>query len=306
MSNYSEITLISDDEFSALHTSDNTPARFRTYFDHELSFDNSEVAIKKITFQNYFHNISSSNDMIYVALYPTYSMVDGIRMYGETGSRAVTERNIRHPTLQKFPLRHGQCEGVQELFQLIHDAGSEHISWWKGREGKILEEGAVYYRTKYELPKEVKLYVHGDLLKIMGYDNLIERAAEFSHLRQDDIPKTHYLLPDSDAFDGVSVRRSDMRRTKPTLHITSDIVRPTRCYGHTMRPLLLEKATANEHDTTCEYSPTHLSWLPLARNNFSSAEIYISDSSGKLVPFVYGPTIVELVIRERQYTHNQL
>ena len=155
-------------------------------------------------------------------------------------------------------------------------------------------------------PREVKLYLHYEILQLLGYDNLIKDASKYRHLRQNGIPDTHYLLPDDVAFDGQSLRRPDFHRTQPTLLITSDIARSTRVYGHEMQPILLEKATANITDDVCEYSPTHLTFLPLRQSTISSIEVYIKTRDGNLAPFVYGPVLIELVIRDRQTTHDQL
>ena len=172
MSNYSELTLISNDSFSQLHTSNNSPSNFRNYFNHDLEYDDlGECAIKKITFHNYFHNINISNNIVFVSLYPSYTMKKGKRIYGHKDGVDITEDTVVHPGLRKFSLPLTHCHGSQELFNLIHSAGSEQIPWWSHTSRGMTRTGRVFatrastlYKTGYELPKNVKMYLHSDIL----------------------------------------------------------------------------------------------------------------------------------------------
>ena len=65
MSNYTELTLVSDDCFSNEHFPNNTLNCFTNIFDHCLRYENGEMAIKKVTFYNVMYNIHPGNNDVY-------------------------------------------------------------------------------------------------------------------------------------------------------------------------------------------------------------------------------------------------
>jgi hypothetical protein len=72
---------------------------------------------------------------------------------------------------------------------------------------------------------------------------------------------------------------------------------------------MLEVVTSNlsrAGGEICEYVPQHLAWYPLSRKDFNSAEVYILTREGNPAPFVYGPVVVQFLVRDIETTHQQL
>lgn len=294
---YTEISLHSDDIFSQNLTRANTPGLFKNFFDHELFFENSEIAIKKIRFVNYFYNINRSNNMIYYAKSPISKMSD-------------EDRLIAFDTLDihKFEMSEGRCSNRWEFMECFNDSADKTTPWqtFKASTSETLfsTQRMSQNRMLYTIPDDIHLYMHNDLLKMLGYDNLI--SSEFDKYRHPDIPKTHYLLPDMSLHNGMNSRGENYFRLDPILKVSSDLVRNTHISGHRLTNSMLEFATAGLSGESVEYSPVHLSFFPLARQSFNSATVYITTNEDIIAPFVFGPTQIDFIVRDRETTHYQL
>ena len=96
------------------------------------------------------------------------------------------------------------------------------------------------------------------------------------------------------------------KRADQTLQFSCSMAAGTHIYGHQRIKSMLEVSTANCDNELVNYSPTHLSFYPLSRKEFTDATITINSRGGEPAPLVFGPVVVELVIRERETTHLQL
>ena len=215
--------------------------------------------------------------------------------------------------IQKFTLPVTQCTTRQHFIQLMNDAGDTFADFRTIR----AESESVYrvvdtypsphLRIQLKIADDLRLYLHQDILKLLGYDELM--TDEFDDIdRHEDIPSTHYLIPTKEKFDRYSNRSENFFRNDPNLLFSCSMAKSTHIYGHQKINSMLEIVTANlsRHGEITEYIPQHLAWYPLSQNNFSSAEVTINTRCGDPAPLVYGPVTVELVVRDKETTHNQL
>ena len=284
--NYSTLTLTSSDNFSNLYCPNNTYSKFTNLFDHEIHWENCELAISKVSFVGTIYNIHNGNNMMYY--------VDGVR----DSSASVI----------KFPLETTQITSRRHLIESIDYSAQKHIPQVKElrRSGSIVRRiidttPAVHTRTKFKISGNGKFYLHNSILKLLGYEDIITGD---DTERPPDIPITHSLLKET-----MTTRVDNYFRLDPILFFGCDMAHSTHLYGHKKINSLLEVNLAyhNRKSTNeiIEYSPTHLHFFPLVRKDFSSAEISIYTADGELARLVYGPTIVQLTIRDRETTHNQ-
>jgi hypothetical protein len=288
--NYTEITLASDDSFSNVHFPGNTLNRFRNVFDHTLHFENGgEIAIKKVTFFSTMWNIHSGNSIVY------YSN---------------TSRN-KSQAILKFSLPTTRVQSRQHFIELLDKTATDSVD-----ELKQIRSETVYRivdtapsphpRLKLRVADDVQIYLHKSILRLLGFDDLI--TDKFDDLRHPDVPTTHFLFPDSSRYSGVNVRMDNYFRNDPTLLFSCDMSKSTHLYGHRKISSMLEIVTANldRGGELTEHVPQHLSWYPLCRKDFSSAEVSINTRDGVPAPLVYGPVVVQFVVRDTEDTHNQL
>ena len=316
MSNYSQITLTSDDEYSGLINPKNTHGSFRTVFDHDLTFESAECALTKLTFYNAFNNITSANNTVYAERFRPYTVVKEAASGRETRLFTTTTEKEEPPEVWEFKLPVCEVRTPTDFVDIFSEAGKRSIPWWKevarkGKEGHLLmirpqtlypHEGKV----RYGIANYVSVYIHSNIVRMMGMTELIEKADEHQHLRNPTVPNTHIMINDINTLLGFAKSTYDMGKFKPKLRVCSDLIRPTRVYGHTMMPMLVEKHTQNEEGELVEYTPHHLTFFPLRQTNVTTAEVNIYDERGDLVSFKRGPTSIEVLVRDKQYTHNQL
>ena len=287
MSNYTEITLVSDDAFSNEHFPDNTLNNFTNIFDHCLRFDyGGEIAIKKVTFYSSMWTINKHNRSVYF----------------------VTTKRNRQSGLQKFELPIASFKTQTQfidVFNICAESSLELNNLRNETGSRVFERGDFIYPSfQYKVLENIKLYLHMDILKQLGYHNLITN--EYDDNPPDGLPNDYYLLPGADRFDGVSIQPMNFKRADPTLQFSCSMAAGTHIYGHQRIKSMLEVSTANCDNELVNYSPTHLSFYPLSKKEFTDATITINTREGGLAPLVFGPVVVELVIRERETTHLQL
>ena len=168
-------------------------------------------------------------------------------------------------------------------------------------------EASPHLRINLKVADDIRLYLHQDILKLLGYDELI--TDEFDDIERDEnIPSTHYMIPPKNKFNRYSNRRENYHRNDPNLLFSCSMAKSTHPNGPQKINSMLEVVTANlsRHGEITEYIPQHLAWYPLSQNNFSSAEVTINTRCGDPAPLVCGPVTVELVVRDKETTHNQL
>lgn len=289
MSHYTELTFVSDDCFSNEHFPNNTLNHFSNIFDHCLRYENGEMAIKKVTFVNTMFNIFPPNNAVY------FCNVKRAKLSG----------------VQKFELPKIRCESQQHFLNVLNDVADHNIpnvrelKTESGTLNFIDNDMSPYPHFRYKIINSLKVYLHQDILKLMGYDNLL--TTKLDPDRPDDVPDTHFWLPNErDIFDGVNQRVMNFQRNDPTLVFSCSMTLGTHLYGHKKVRSMLEVPTSNLSNDLTTYSPTHLAFYPLSRKDFVSATITINTRDGQPAPLVYGPVLVECVIRERESTHSQL
>jgi hypothetical protein len=166
-------------------------------------------------------------------------------------------------------------------------------------------DAAPHPRMRLAIAENVQMYLHKDILTLLGFDNLITN--EFDDLRHPEVPTTHYLLPDRSKHNGVNSRAENYFRNDPTLLFGCSMARATHIFGNKKINSLLEINVANmaRAGEVIEYVPQHLAFYPLNRQDFSSAEISINTRNGAPARLVHGPVIVRLTVRDKETTHNQ-
>jgi hypothetical protein len=288
--NYTELTLTSEDTFSNIHCPSNTLSKFRNIFDHTLHWENAEVAISKVTFVGTTWNINSLNYIVYYV----------------NGAKTASQRVL------KFPLEKTQITSRQHFIHNLDKAATDHVPELKQLRDttsvrRIIDhDTAPFPRMKMTVADNCKIYLHNSILKLLGYDDLITDA--YDDLRPLDIPNTHYLFPDKTKYNGLNSRIENYFRNDPILFFSCDLAQNTHLYGHKKINSLLEVNLAYLNrggGELIEYIPPHLSFFPLSRKDFSSAEISIYTGDGTLARLVYGPVIVRMTLRDRETTHNQ-
>ena len=214
-------------------------------------------------------------------------------------------------SIQKFSLPTTRVQNRQHFIDLLDRTATDNVAELKQLRTvsvyRILDTlPAPHPQLKLRVSENVQIYLHESIIRLLGFDDLI--TDKYDDLRHPDVPTTHYLFPDSSRHSGVNVRLENYFRNDPTLLFSCDMSKSTHLYGHRKISSMLEIVSANldRGPEITEYIPQHLSWYPLSRKDFSCAEVSINTRDGVPAPLVYGPVVVQFVVRDIESTHNQL
>ena len=96
----------------------------------------------------------------------------------------------------------------------------------------------------------------------------------------------------------IAGRSMDMTGGVDSLYVYSDIVQ-TKLVGDVSVPLLRVVPITDAYGVICHKEYTKPNYLPLAKQSFTTIEVYILDSAGRRISFEFGKTTVLLHFRRK-------
>ena len=167
------------------------------------------------------------------------------------------------------------AKGIEET---IRGAMTKFTENWRRR----LHVGANRFSDKIdiEVPNRVKIGFNEKLASILGFDTKTQNYSEITKgkVRQK-YPVSIYLVD--------------------ALYVYSDILRPN-LVGDALVPLLRIVPVTGERGRMSHVEYIKPVYYPVGKQNFSSIEIFITDSAGRPIDFKHGKTTVMLHFRRRK------
>lgn len=207
--------------------------------------------------------------------------------YNVSGELAVMELRIargfgRPAHLKLAPLQPGNYATNNDLTDGIQTALREVI---KGQpatrnELKVYEERYTG-RVRFEIPENISIGLHPHLSAMLGYGKPSGPLLTLTRnsRKQPEHPMTVQLVD--------------------ALYVYSDVVQSS-LVGDVMAPLLRVVPVRGEHGEMCHVEYIKPIYYPLAKLNFSTVEIHITDSAGRKIQFISGKTTVVLHFRRKK------
>ena len=135
-------------------------------------------------------------------------------------------------------------------------------------------------KINFEIPHRLEIGINPQLAAVLGFDN--QPKTWVSLRKKHEKPKFPMAINLVDA-----------------LYVYSDVVQ-TSLVGDAMVPLLRIVPVVGEYGKMSHIEYIKPVYYPLAKLNFSTVEIFITDSAGRKIDFPYGKTTIMLHFRRRK------
>jgi len=258
--NHFYLTLPSDS--SSKYYPDNTTASFRTKLSERINLDGEyEFGLAQLVYPHSWFNFNNSDGRYRIHYKKDEAEID--EKEEEEGVEARDGGTDFIFSSGQFPNEETLLNAMSTKLKIRHGI---HFRWnpWLRKVQLVIAD------------KEGSVFMSDDLVSLFGFEN----NGPFKSGK-------HFATHTFDLY-------SNMRM----LYIYSDIASYS-LVGDTKAPLLRVCDTDGEYGQMVQKIFTHPQYVPLARNDFDTIEVNISNELGKPVPFEFGKSVVTLHFRRR-------
>lgn len=267
------LTLPSDSSME--YFPDNKISHYRVHLPKEYLFDSDyEVGLTQFHYPRTWFNVYDSISKLY------------LRIESQDGREVRTAR---------ASIPEGYYSSIEQLVKMLNytlskvaDMETEHVHdyfhylYWNKR--------VTFNGHQIQTDTKIKFGAVEDLWLILGF--LPQQLKKDNDL---------YYLDAESTYVGLTM--CDLDGPFKNIYVYADIVKSTRCVGHTLKPLLKVVPIQGNFGDMILYEPKTIDWLPLRFKRFRHIEVYIRDDRGLPVKFETGKSLVTIHVRKRLRTY---